>query len=559
MRRFRMFGAGVTIAALLGAVASTGTAGAATPTGVGTSKATDSILKVALGSNGSLLNLRLLGDDGSASIDPTVAKPSSASSGITAASVTSSISALNLGSIGVFNAQSTGDPKTVNAGPVSLALPTADAGVLKKGVVTNGSIDPATLTAAVDTAGAKSGLDTTLKSVSVAGGLLALGGTSNLGANALTGDADGLRGVNIPSVQVLNLGALLKGLGIDVTQLSLDTVTSLLNQLQATVGVDGSSLSPNAVKALIDGITTQVTTLTGLDPASALSAVPGGDPTSTITGLLPAGAATPTTVGDALTALQDQLTALLNSVLSSLTGAPLLEVDNVVAGLKTKAADTIANSVASVTATVGAVKVGNVSVVQNLDLAGAADQLTATVTAATAAVNAVLANVNLSGLVSLKVLDQTKNITSSGGYVHAVAGLTALHAAVTPPANLAAIVGGLNNVPVVGAAAEANPISGLFPQGSSADPVSAAMSSLNAALVPNGLGALAQGATVDAVQLSSTSDFAVGATPANPAAPTAVPAKLAATGGPTQVLGLLGLLLLAIVVALRWLRRPATH
>src|SRR5437773_6446938 len=129
MRRFRMFGAGVTIAALLGAVASTGTAGAATPTGVGTSKATDSILKVALGSNGSLLNLRLLGDDGSASIDPTVAKPSSASSGITAASVTSSISALNLGSIGVFNAQSTGDPKTVNAGPVSLALPTADAGV----------------------------------------------------------------------------------------------------------------------------------------------------------------------------------------------------------------------------------------------------------------------------------------------------------------------------------------------------------------------------------------------------------------------------------------------
>src|SRR5436305_13429278 len=85
MRRFRMFGAGVTIAALVGAVASTGTAGAATPTGVGTSKASDSILKVALGSNGSLLNLRLLGDDGSASIDPTVAKPAAASSPITAA------------------------------------------------------------------------------------------------------------------------------------------------------------------------------------------------------------------------------------------------------------------------------------------------------------------------------------------------------------------------------------------------------------------------------------------------------------------------------------------
>src|SRR5438552_7136445 len=149
MRKFRMFGAGVTIAALLGAVASTGTAGAATSTGVGTSKASDSILNVALGSNGSLLNLRLLGDDGSASIDPTVAKPSSASSALTAAQVTSSISALNLGSIGAFTAQSTGAPKSVNAGPISLTLPTADVGVLKKGVVSDGSVDPATLTAAV--------------------------------------------------------------------------------------------------------------------------------------------------------------------------------------------------------------------------------------------------------------------------------------------------------------------------------------------------------------------------------------------------------------------------
>src|SRR5437868_7618856 len=85
MRRFRVFGAGVSIAALVGALASTGAAAAATPTGVGTSKASDSILKVALGSNGSVLNLRVLGDDGSASIDPTVAKPAAASTAITAA------------------------------------------------------------------------------------------------------------------------------------------------------------------------------------------------------------------------------------------------------------------------------------------------------------------------------------------------------------------------------------------------------------------------------------------------------------------------------------------
>ena len=195
---------------------------------------------------------------------------------------------------------------------------------------------------------------------------------------------------------------------------------------------------------------------------------------------------------------------------------------------------------------------------QNLDLAGAADQITTTVNNATTQLNAVLGNVGLSGLISLKVLDQQKNITSSGGYIHAVAGLTALHVAITPPANLATIVNTLNGVPVVGGAVgETNPISGLFPQGTSAGPVNTAMASLNSAVGGNVLGALAQGATVDAVSLSSTSDFAV--SPTNPAAPTAVPAKLATTGGPTQVLGLVGLLLLATVAALRWLRRPATH
>src|SRR3954447_5507201 len=57
MRRTRMFGAVVSLAALLGAAAAAGgTASAATPSGVGTTKATTTALNISLGNNGSLLN-----------------------------------------------------------------------------------------------------------------------------------------------------------------------------------------------------------------------------------------------------------------------------------------------------------------------------------------------------------------------------------------------------------------------------------------------------------------------------------------------------------------------
>src|SRR5439155_4294479 len=115
MRRTRMIAAAATLTALLGAVVGAGSAGAASPTGVGTSKATDTILNVALGNAGSLLNLRVLGDDGSASIDPTVAKPSAAATSLTALTAKSTslpaIGAINT-TLGQFSAQSTGAQQT---------------------------------------------------------------------------------------------------------------------------------------------------------------------------------------------------------------------------------------------------------------------------------------------------------------------------------------------------------------------------------------------------------------------------------------------------------------
>src|SRR3954468_10987878 len=74
MRKVRAVLAATLATAIVGAVASAGSAGAAT-TGAGTSKASTSVLQVALGTNGSVLTLRLLGDDSQSTIDPKVSAP----------------------------------------------------------------------------------------------------------------------------------------------------------------------------------------------------------------------------------------------------------------------------------------------------------------------------------------------------------------------------------------------------------------------------------------------------------------------------------------------------
>jgi len=75
-----------------------------------------------------------------------------------------------------------------------------------------------------------------------------------------------------------------------------------------------------------------------------------------------------------------------------------------------------------------------------------------------------------------------------------------------------------------------------------------------------GVSALAQGATVDVLSVGASSAFtaAPGSTPSNPSAATPANGTLAVTGGPTQLLGFIGLLLLATVAGIRWPRRPAT-
>src|SRR5438874_6792385 len=137
MRRFRMFGAAASVAALLGAAAAAGGTASAATSGVGTTRATTTVLKVALGDNGSLLNVQVVGDDGSANIDPKQGSPSKATSSLSPLDVSSSVvpsdPKLNV-SVPKVSVSSTGAADNKSVPTISLATP-----------LTTGTINPLSL------------------------------------------------------------------------------------------------------------------------------------------------------------------------------------------------------------------------------------------------------------------------------------------------------------------------------------------------------------------------------------------------------------------------------
>jgi len=282
--------------------------------------------------------------------------------------------------------------------------------------------------------------------------------------------------------------------------------------------------------------------LSGLLPATPIGGLPPAL-TTLIGSLIPGGIpASATTVGDLVTLINGQISGLLNGALGGIANAPLLQVQDLVVGITTKASDTVANSVADVKASIGSAKVGNLTV-PGVDLGSV-------VTNANTTINQVLTQVGLGNLITLKALDQSKSLGTQNGYVNALANLTGLHVAIAP---LSSLAGGAT------AAASTDTIGQLFTLAGAGNvpPLSSAMQTLNSVL---GVSALAQGATVDVLSVGASSAFtaAPGSTPSNPSAATPANGTLAVTGGPTQLLGFIGLLLLATVAGIRWLRRPAT-
>ena len=464
----------------------------AAPKGVGTGTVSSTALSIQLGANGDLLSIRVLGDDGSSTIDPAKGTPVSSSTlrPLTVSSKT--VPALNL-ALPAVTSRSTGAEDKKSVAPAVPSSPAA-----------SGKLNAA-LSSIVDAAGARSGLAAGLANLGLAGGLVEVPtGSVQVASKATGGSASGSRTITIPEVRVLDLSAVLDGLGLGLTDLSVTQILGLLKGLgiqlpdivdpaaavaalntaidtaQAATGPITAQLC-NTIDGLLDdtlgglgglgdtvgdlpqvigGVTGELPVVGGGDSGSLPiigGGSGGGGGTLPIVGgggggllgglqaqaLLPEGFSCSNitgTVQDLVDTLQDTLGTLLVGALVELGDTSLLSVKDVRVGIETLATESVASSVADVTASIGQVRVGELPVpgVSGLDLAVPATALNQATAAIQGAVSGVLSSLNagLADLVKVELLDIDKVVGEAGDYVTAASTVTALRATVTPPTDL---------------------------------------------------------------------------------------------------------------------------
>jgi hypothetical protein len=518
MRTKRLVGAAA--AATIAAIAplSATIARAAEPTGVGSGSVSATVLGVDVGN---VLSVKVLTDHGMSTIDPKDGAASSSTS-LTPLSIASgAVPALNVTTPSVTTSSTGAEDKK----SVSPDLPSTPA--------FSGDLT-ADLSSIVDAAGARSGLDGTLSNLSVAGGLLNVPkATVSLATSAVSGESSATRAISIPSIEVLNLGAVLSSVGLPLDSLPLDDLTKLLGSLGITLpdiedpaavvasvndaldslqGQTGA-LTP-AICNTVDGILGTVGGLTGTDAVgdaadqivnTITTTVPGTPSVPAVPSLptlsaqaLPSCADVTGTVQDLVDQLQGVVGSVVASVLATLDNTSLLSVSGIDVGLVADAKSTVESSVADVTGKIGSVKVGNLALpaLSGLDLTATAGVLSAAGDAVSAAIGNVLSVVNaqLADMVDVDVMKITELVAPAGDYTSATAGVTALTAKITPPSLL------------TGAINVTDSASDILDQVSATVPALAPlMTSLQASL--GGLDLLTAPATITVGQLSSTSAF----------------------------------------------------
>jgi hypothetical protein len=606
MRRTRLVAAAAA-ASLLTVGPLAGFADAGTTKGVGTGTVSSTALRVDLGPNGDLLSIRVLGDDGTSTIDPSKGTPLSSET-LRPLTITSKrLPALNQSVAPVATTSKGAEDKK----SVQPTVPTSPA--------FSGSLN-AVVSSLVDAAGARSGLSAGLANLKLAGGLVHVPtGLVQVSSNAAPGKASATRSITIPDIRVLDLSAVLDGLGLKLTDLSVDQVLGLLKGLGVTLpGIADPAAAVAALNSAIDTVKAQTgaltaslcTTVDGLlaplggvtglvsgavgGAIDALPQVPTGGLTSTLPGLtggtggtgggggaitLPpvlapvlgglglggAGlhtAALPATfscssltgtVTDLLTTVQTTLGKLLAGGLAQLGDTALLSVKDVKVALVATATDAVGTSVADVTASIGSVKVGNLAVpgVSGLDLAAPVATLNQATAAIQGAIGKVLSTVNaqLANLVKVDVLKIDKVVGAAGAYTHAASTVTALKATLTPPTGFGAALIDLSAVPtstVLGGLTTAVPA------------IAPVMGQLEATL--GGLDALSAASVVSVGELSGDAAFrpvAASVAPGDPAGG-GTAGELPRTGGDAALPAMLAVALGGVALALRRLVRSAT-
>lgn len=460
---------------------------------------------------------------------------------------------------------STGDEDKKDVSP---ALPTSPAFA--------GSLH-AVLSSVVDAAGARSGLDATLSNLDVAGGLLSVP-AATVGAlgEAAPASATADRSISIPSIEVLDLSALLDAVGLPLANLPVEDLLALLGGL----GIDVPDLTdPAAAVAeldaaieLLQGQTGDLTaalcqqvdgllgTLGGLAGTSevgdtvgtVVDEVAGGTPIDQVVDdvvggilggasakALPVSCSSVTgTVNDLIDDLQAIVADILSTALSLLGDTSLLSVEGIQVGMVARSAETLEGSLADVTGTIGSVTVGDLTLpgVSGLDLTAGLDALNAASTTVTDAVSGVLALVDadLAGLVDVDVLEIVEDVASADGVTNAIASVTALKATINP-------------VGVLGAAALEGTVGQVLTElGGTVPALAPAIGQLEAAL--GGVELLTSPSAITVGSLSTTSEYRAAAAqaPGTPTTPTDSP-SLPRTGADDMAVPALAAGLLAAV------------
>lgn len=540
---------------------------------------------------GGLLQLDLLSDNGSASTNPASGVPSAAAA-LTALAVEQPTTGLSE-AISVFEVESTGAPET--AGQES-AVPIDNA-------VLRGSVLPTLLAAGVGPDGAISGVTSGIGQLDVLGGILSLGSSdSDLGATVLPVAAGGERSLALDAITILDLEALLAGLGIPLAELPTDTVLGLIDSLGITqldpvlaqletllgqLGLAGQSLdeviagAPTLVTTATAALNSQLTTLqatqTQLQQASAACALLGGIGSALgfacdeVAGLISQTTSQITAITgqiSAVTAVVDQLLGLLPGLLEDaldlLEGQSLLSLEGLDVSVLTTATDDLATSVADVDATLGAVKVGNIAV--PLDgVLDTVDQVNAVVGQVQGLVDGVLGTIDLglADLIDIGLLEEQTSVTEGpDGTIVSKAAFNGVRVDVLPIAGelsgvLDGILAGLGGPDSIGATLEglgvpvADPLSVL-----PLDSVLGALPIPDLTQVVQGTAALEllDGLSLRTASLTQESTYVLSATatpaaPAGPAAPGAP--SLPTTGGNETMLLLMAGIAAAGALGLR--------
>jgi hypothetical protein len=554
-----------TLLTFVGAVATTTPAGAAV-SGAGTALVGTSILNVDVGDG--LLGIGVLTDASRSNLDK-LQGATEAATALRPLDITSNVPALAAlnKSVPTVEARTTGAEDKESAG--------IDLGSLGLEALADGQLSLASLFAIVDGAGARSGITSeALTNLALVGGLLDLDAVNAvasevplLSTNAGTSSTEASRLLDVGAINVLNLGALLDGLGIPLGDLSLDQVLGMLEGLDVLNGAGVTSLlsglglpalpadadaadvqsTVDTVEAAIADAVADLASLNGLPLCDATVIL--ADPLASLVGV-PVGttcAAALSAVNTRLTGDRGDLTGLLNGLLGILDGMELLSIDGVDAGVQSKATDDINTSVAKVTGAIGDITVGGITI-PGLDLLATAQQLTDTAESALDTIDGVLGTIDpdLAGIVNVELLDTSgTGVTKQNGYVQSVASLVGVAASITPPADLAGVISGLPATSITDtllASVPGAPAAAL--------PNAAGMQAVEAALGGGALQALANGASLEVASVVAGATFLPGAAPAT-AQPTPTSGQLPRTGGTTGIAAMAAGFLFVLAIAVR--------